>query len=375
MILLSFINKEFLLIRRDLHALLVLFVMPTLFILIMSFALKNSFSGEVESKYQVALIAESSIADFDSVTFDLVQIAPSKNQKQVAHKLLYDAHYDFVLTVPKNTDTPNTQLDIQVKSSISPRYVAMLKAEVALALQTEMLTTMAEKIGVDAGSVAFSENYVSKGGKQETITSVDQSVPSWLIFSMFFILIPISNTFMNERSFGTFDRLKSMNVSPWTVLLGKFVPYLLVNQIQVLIMFAIGLFAMPLLGLSALQVRGGFALLFLVALFTSFAAIAFGLLIANIAKTSEEATTLGGVSNIIFAAIGGIMVPTFVMPEVMQKVAEFSPMAWSLQSFLEIIVSDGGWGDIRFNLLKLFIFALACLSAAYQLLKTKEAAR
>lgn len=369
--LLSFIKKEFLLIRRDIHALLVLFVMPMIFILIMSFALKNSFSGEIDSKYQVALIAENAIDDFESATFDLKAIKNS-GDRPVKTLLYDDDDFDFVLVLK---DKPQ-QAKVYVKSSISPQYTRMLKAEIALALQTQNLNALAGKLGIEAPEATnFEEHYVSKEGTMEVITSVDQSVPSWLIFSMFFILIPISNTFMNERAFGTFDRLKSMRVSAWTVLAGKFFPYLLVNQVQVLIMFLVGLFLMPVLGLDALNIRGGFGLIFVVSLCTSFAAIAFGLLIANIAKTSEEATTIGGVSNIIFAAIGGIMVPKLVMPEAMQKLSEFSPMSWSLDSFLDVIISDGQFEDIRLNMAKLLLFTLLCLLGAYILLKKKEAVR
>lgn len=370
MIFPAFIKKEFLLIRRDIHALLVLFVMPLLFILIMSFALKNSFSGEIDRKYQVAVFAEQAIEDFDSLTFALVN--QKKQPEKAVNALLYQDDFDFILTI----DDAANAIDIQAKSSLSPQTVNSLKAEIALALQQRQLAALSKKMGIEnTTAMQFTETYISKDGVIETITSVDQSVPSWLIFSMFFILIPISNTFMNERTFGTFDRLKSMNVSPWTILIGKFIPYLLVNQIQVLIMFAVGVFLMPLLGLDTLNVRGGFGLVFLVALCTSFAAIAFGLLIANIAKTSEEATTLGGVSNIIFAAVGGIMVPKLVMPEVMQNLSEFSPMSWALDSFLDIIVSDGTFADIQWNLLKLLLFAAVCLMVAATLLKKKGAIR
>lgn len=370
MILPSFVKKEFLLIRRDIHALLVLFVMPLLFILIMSFALKNSFSGEIDRKYQVAVFSEQVFDDFESLTFELINKKETPEEK--VNTLLYNDNFDFILTI---NNVPN-QIEIQAKSSISPQYVNSLKAEVALALQKRQLADLSKKMGLDEiPETQFTESYISKDGVIETITSVDQSVPSWLIFSMFFILIPISNTFMNERTFGTFDRLKSMNVSPWTILAGKFLPYLLVNQVQVLIMFAVGLFLMPLLGLDALNVRGGFYLVFLVALCTSFAAISFGLLIANIARTSEEATTLGGVSNIIFAAIGGIMVPKLVMPEAMQDISDLSPMSWALDSFLEVIITDGTFADIQWNLLRLLLFASGCLVGAAILLKRKGAVR
>ena len=54
------LKKEFKLIFRDIHALLVLFLMPSIFILIMSLALKNTYSQNIESKLKVAIISQNS---------------------------------------------------------------------------------------------------------------------------------------------------------------------------------------------------------------------------------------------------------------------------------------------------------------------------
>lgn len=55
----------------------------------------------------------------------------------------------------------------------------------------------------------------------------------------------------------------------------------------------------------------------------SLSALGYGLLISVIARTTEQAVVLGGGGIIIMAAIGGIMVPTYVMPEIMQKSPNF----------------------------------------------------
>ncbi|EFU70998.1 ABC superfamily ATP binding cassette transporter [Aliarcobacter butzleri JV22] len=201
---------------------------------------------------------------------------------------------------------------------------------------------------------------------------MQQSVPAWLIFSMFFILIPISNTFINEKSFGTIQRIKSINVPLYLILLGKILPYFIINQIQIILMFLVGIFIVPLFGGDKLDIQGNLFLLILISFIVSFAAISFALLIANISKTTEEATSIGGVINIIFAAIAGIMVPKFVMPQFMQDLSIFSPMSWGLESFLEVLVRAGNFNDIRLYLCYLLIFGTICLIFANLLLKKRE---
>lgn len=368
--LLFFIKKELLLIMRDIHALLVLFVMPLVFILIMSFALKNSFSGEIEQKYQVALLTHQNFQEFQSQNFNITYLG--KNHQASVHELLYDKDFDFVVDISQD----KKNIDLKVKLGISAQYVSMLKAEIMLAIQTDYLKNIAVLMGKEGDyRPTFQEDYIGKNNHIQKMSSVDHSVPAWLIFSMFFIVIPIANTFINEKTFSTFSRLKSMNISWWVVLVGKLVPYLLVNQIQVLAILGLGLYILPLLGLEALNIRGGMAFIFIISLSTSFAAVAFGLLIANIAKSSEEATTFGGISNIILAAIGGIMVPKSVMPMVMQNISAFSPMSWSLDSFLDVIMGMNNIEDIGWNMLKLVVFALVCLLGSYILLNREDCVR
>ena len=67
---------------------------------------------------------------------------------------------------------------------------------------------------------------------------------------------------------------------------------------------------------------------------------------------------------IILGAIGGIMVPTFVMPEMMQNVAKISPMNWGLEGYLDILLKQGNFISIIPEMMKLIVFALVFFGAA-----------
>jgi ABC-2 type transport system permease protein len=202
-------------------------------------------------------------------------------------------------------------------------------------------------------------------------TSVQQSVPAWLVFSMFFILIPISNTFIQEKNLGTLNRIKSINISLFPLIFGKIVPYYIINQIQVVLMILVGMYIVPKLGGDSLVIEGNIPLIFIISSAISFAAISFAIFISNISKSTEEATSIGGLSNIILAALGGVMVPKVVMPLFMQDITNYSPMAWGLESFLEVFVLGGDFGDIQSNLIKLVMMGFVFLLISYILLKRK----
>jgi ABC-2 type transport system permease protein len=78
----------------------------------------------------------------------------------------------------------------------------------------------------------------------------------------------------------------------------------------------------------------------------------------------EQATVIGGVGNILAAAIGGIMVPRFVMPGTMQAWVELSPMAWALDGFHAVMLRQGAAADLLVPCVKLLLLAAALFSIA-----------
>ncbi|RXK05731.1 ABC transporter permease [Halarcobacter bivalviorum] len=381
------LKKEFTLIFRDLHALLVLFVMPVIFILIMSLALKNSYSNSVDTPLKVAISSSKNnksiktmIESLNKSNFFETKYLEIENKKET----LYKQEYDFIIEIQRDyierikLNDDNFKVSIYSKPDISLQKIELLKnlisnASTKIILEDLMLAQKIDTKNVLDFEAKIQNNYIYKKDNFEIEpTSVQQSVPAWLVFSMFFILIPISNTFINEKNFGTIDRIRSINVSLFPILLGKIVPYYFINQIQVVFMILVGIYLVPLLGGDSLEIKGNIALIFLVSSTLSFASISFALLIANISRTTEEATTIGGVSNIILAAIGGIMVPKFVMPKFMQDFSDYSPMSWGLESFLEVFVRGGSFNDISTYLYNMIVFAIICLLLAYTLLKKRR---
>ncbi|MCX5829346.1 MAG: ABC transporter permease [Deltaproteobacteria bacterium] len=104
----------------------------------------------------------------------------------------------------------------------------------------------------------------------------------------------------------------------------------------------------------------------------SFSAISVALLIASIARTTEQAATVGAVLNIIFGALGGLMVPKFVMPVFMQNLADFSPMSWGLEGFLDIFLRNGGVSDVLPKSLSLLALGLVMLGMTLIVLRRQR---
>ena len=196
-------------------------------------------------------------------------------------------------------------------------------------------------------------------------SSVQQNVPAWSLFGMFFILIPMAGSIITERIQGTLVRLYTTPAPMRSVFGGKIAMYTAVCCVQFCLMLGIGLFVLPLLGLPRLVITGGAAAIPLVVFAAALAAVGFGLLMGCIFSSLMKAAMLGAVCIVIFAALGGIMVPVFVMPKALQVISNISPLAWAQNAFTEIFARGGGLPDVWIEICALLFFSLASLVAAW----------
>jgi ABC-2 type transport system permease protein len=71
------------------------------------------------------------------------------------------------------------------------------------------------------------------------------------------------------------------------------------------------------------------------------------------------------------AALGGVMVPLFVMPAVMQKIAAYSPMNWGLEGLLDVLLRSGGIASVLPEVGRLAGFAILMLLLAFLLFRRR----
>lgn len=196
-------------------------------------------------------------------------------------------------------------------------------------------------------------------------TAVQQNVPAWTIFGIFFIVVPLSASLLQEQNSGTLARLRVMPAPLGLLLLGKVAAYGLVCLGQCLLIWAIGRFLLPQFGLPAFvisQQPGAIGLLLLALIG---AATSYGILLGTLCHTYDQAAMFGAISVVMAAAIGGIMAPVHAMPHTMQILSKISPLGWALEGMLTIFVRHGTIWDIVTPISLLLTFALFCVGLAW----------
>ena len=213
--------------------------------------------------------------------------------------------------------------------------------------------------------MVLTEKSARRGGYDQIPSAVQQNVPAWGLFGVFFIAIPLSGALVRERASGIMTRLHLLPVSFFTLLTGKLVAYLCVGVAQFALMLLIGRFVMPLFGALPLTLGPSWAGVALVLLCAVLAAVSFGLFLGVAARTYEQASMTGAISVVIAAAIGGVMVPVFAMPAFMRGLSQVSPLAWGLNAFLELFARGGDLSTVWQEVLLLLSFTLTMLLSAW----------
>jgi ABC-2 type transport system permease protein len=387
--LLALVKKELLLLLRDPHGLLVLFAMPMVFILIMSLAMRDTIDPQRAASIEFIVYNESGELPATKLIsalgelpgFRRVEATVGQDQAQIQAQLADDA-YKLAVLVPADFgerlrrwegEGAAAPVEVLLSPAVSPQTRLLFELALTQTLHKLRLETVVFPSlglpglgrGLSVPALELSGEYVFRDARpQTTPTAVQQSVPAYLVFGMFFVVIPLATAFLVERQQGSLVRLQVMNVRPGLLLAAKIVPYYLVNQLQMLLMLLVGMYLVPRLGGDALNAPGSWGGLLLISSATSLAAIGFALMVAAIARSSNEATTLGGGSNIVLAALGGVMVPKFVMPQFMQEATAVSPMSWGLEGFLDVFLRGGAWREVLTEVGALALFGALCLIAA-----------
>ncbi|MDD9196523.1 ABC transporter permease [Aliivibrio sp. S3MY1] len=369
--------KEFLLVGRDKHALAALFIMPAVFILIMSLALKDVMN-EDKSLMTYALVDNDQSSSSEALINKLSNISTLTK-----HALDSDEYrspeeegVQFIIDIPEGFYQNELPLQISVAADTSPSLLTIFKNQIALSWMGNKLDEVNsanqdsfdflddERVDNSFDESSLMEIQYAKLSQDEKPTSTQQSVPSWIVFGLFFVIIPMSTIFISERKQNTLMRLSTMNLSLAALFGGKILPYMLINQVQVWLMISVGMYIVPLFGAAPLTIGGSVLGLILVSLSLSLSAIGLSILIATMVDSIEQATTIGGIINILLGAIGGVMVPKFVMPEAMQTFSNISPMSWGLEGFLDIFLRRGSVMDVLNEVMALTLFGVVSLLIA-----------
>ncbi|MFN8242444.1 MAG: ABC transporter permease [Ferruginibacter sp.] len=402
--LLATIRKDMLILTRDRLGLIFMFIMPIILAIVIA-AVQNS-TFEIVNKNKVPLllcnkdtgqVGRQLVTAIDKIgMFDIRQVTATEDSAQLASRMhakdalvaiiipsdysvktvaackviVSKALQNFGMQTDPVTNSNDSILPIIMlyhpvlqdafRRSVNGALYSALQMVQSRQVLKNLYFSLNEKELPDTlenqilhSQVSIRETPISRDGSKTIPNATQHNIPAWTIFAMFFIVISLGGSVVREKLSGSFVRLKTLPTNYLLALVSKQITYLCITLLQVAVVFSIGIWLFPSMGLPQLNLPADMGGLFIVSLICGWCAVSFAICIGVFAQTQEQSNGTGAVLVVLMAALGGLMVPAFAMPQSMQGVLKLSPMHWCLEAYYGLFLEGGKLKDVIPSLLPL----------------------
>jgi len=356
---------------RDRSAVVIGLVAPLAVALLMSLA----FKGTENFHYTLALVN----ADRGPIAGAMVQAFESKSLRSIvtvedyagqttAAQAVRNGRAQAGLVIPAGysarlagaaplslttlTNVNNTTAT-SVTQSIVSSFVAQLDADrlsVATA-QSAGSTKSTAGLTALASQLRIPEQLVARAVGARQLKVISYMAPAMSIFFAFFLISYTARGFFEDKDQGMIERMRAAPVRPYQILVGKSLSVLVFGLGSLLVIFLV---TTKLFGaywgdpLSVVLICAALVL----------AIVALTALVIGVARTKRQAEGMSSALVFGLALLGGNFVFLSASPEVMQRIALFTPNGWALRAFTKLSTSGGALHTAAVPVLAILGFAL-----------------
>jgi ABC-2 type transport system permease protein len=168
-------------------------------------------------------------------------------------------------------------------------------------------------------------------GKQVKSPAATRVVGGWAMMFLLFALSGSASAFFEEKKTGIFQRLLAAPVRRSHLLWSRFIFGVLLGLVQLTTLFCAGRV------MYGIDVFGHLGNLIVICTAAAAACTAFAMLLVSITPTAAAASGLATFLVLTMSACGGAWFPISLMPPVMQDVAKFTIVYWSMEGFTQVL--------------------------------------
>lgn len=211
-------------------------------------------------------------------------------------------------------------------------------------------------------------NMVDVLGEKKKAPAISYYAAATAVMFLLFSMTGGGGILLEEEENSVLERLLATNLTMGTLLVGKWIFLVAMACVQVTLMFVWGALVFGL-ELFSPQKLAGFAAM---TLLTSAAAASFGLLLATACRTRAQLNGVATIVILVMSALGGSMIPRFIMSEEMKQIGLFTFNAWALDGYQKIFWRDETLFDLGPQALVLSSVAVVGLLVARLLARRWE---
>ena len=363
--LLFILEKEFRQIFRNKAMLPIIFVMPIIQLLILSFAvdyeiknLKVTIVDQDRSVESAHLINKFQSNDYFILTG--VESDPS-----FAFEILQKRQTDVVLLLPQEfgkriISGKETQILLQLDAIDGSKagVAASYSAGIIQAFTREMVKKGIHKNHLNIGFVYGAEMIPLN------MFNPFKNYKVYMVPGILVVLITMIGAFLSsmnivrEKELGTIEQINVTPIAKYQFILGKTIPFWIIGMIEL----TIGLIVAVLV--FDIHIVGNIGVIYLFASIYMVLILGFGLLISTITNTQQQAMFISWFFLVLFLLMGGLFTPIENMPHWAQQITYFNPIRFFIEVSRGVILRGAGLSDLQFQFQLVTLYAIILMAVA-----------
>lgn len=178
------------------------------------------------------------------------------------------------------------------------------------------------------------------------------------ILFLLFASLQSAATLIEERNSGIIDRIAVGPGGSAVVVLGKLLFLTIQGVIQVGLIFIVAQLVYEV------DVTRRLDLWLLITVATALGASGLALAVVTACTTKQQAQTISTFVVLICSAVGGSMVPRFMMPEFLQSIGRFTPNTWAIEAYYGVFWRHETLSDVIPEIVSLVAMAVVGTASA-----------
>jgi ABC-2 type transport system permease protein len=342
------LKKEFLQIFRNKAMLPIIFVMPVIQLLVLSFA------------------ATYELKEVDFAVVDMDQSAVSRQlltKMQATGYFSLKSEFTSMKLAQKELDKGNVKLIFRIPADFSKDLNTGSPAQVQLVIDAVDGSTAGLIQSYTSAIITdFNQEQLKKRGTARTssgtssVKQISMSPVNWynpdldyitfMVPGILVVLVSMIGLFLSgmnivrEREIGTIEQLNVTPITKSQFMIGKLVPFWILGMFDLIVGLALARFGfhIPFLGsLFTILMIAGIYLILIQAL---------GLFISTITHTQQQAMFIAWFMMVVFILMGGLFTPIESMPLWAQDLTLGNPVAYFIKIMRMVLLKGAGWREV-----------------------------
>jgi ABC-2 type transport system permease protein len=358
--ILFILEKEFRQIFRQRAMLPIIFAMPVVQLLILSYAvdyeIKNLRLFLVDQDRSE--VSRQLFRKFTASGYFILSGTGSADAE--AGEAIGSGKADLALIIPGDFETDlfrGEDADVQLIFNAIDGTKAGLASSYALGIVSQYQAFFLENFGIRA-------NLLSPARRQRILQEYshwynpDLNYKTFMVPGILVILVTMIGAFLSsmnivrEKEMGTIEQINVTPIKKYQFILGKTIPFWLLGLFELAAGLAVGklVFDIPVEG--SLLVLFSFAGVYLMVV------LGMGLFISTITDTQQQAMFISWFFLVVFILMGGLFTAVENMPLWAQKITLFNPVRYFIEVIRMVLLKGSGFADTARHFLVMGLFAL-----------------